>query len=116
MYKPYHIASTATSVDNWGYKEIKANPTSEDYEYEYEIITELSDKIMEAREMSNRDTRTAIYAECLTLIMDLAVELPTYQRNDLVAYNKTVIDSESINQNPNFNAGVLYRIWELNYV
>ena len=47
--------------------------------------------------------------------MELAVELPTYQRKDLCVFNSQVIDGNSLNRDANANAGVLNRIWELDY-
>ena len=47
--------------------------------------------------------------------MKLAVALPTYQRNDCVAFNKDIIDAATLNQNPTANAGVTDRLWEVNY-
>ena len=48
--------------------------------------------------------------------MELAVELPTYQRKDMYVYNKNFIDAKTLLQNPNETLGVLSRIWEVNYV
>ena len=59
--------------------------------------------------------RKEIYAEALDLIMDLAVELPTYQAKELVVYNKKVIAEETLVQNPSVYMGVYNRIWEINY-
>ena len=60
--------------------------------------------------------RTAIYAKALDDVMKLAVELPTYQRNDCVAYNPSIIDYKSLNSDPTAFAGVIDKIWELDYV
>lgn len=114
MYQVYHKDSTATSVNNWNYRNILNN--SSDWMYEYNIIQDLSDKIDEARTKLERDQRTPIYRQCLDLVMTLAVELPTYQRNDLCAYNKNVIDKDSLQKNPNFNIGLFDKIWEIDYV
>ena len=55
-------------------------------------------------------------ADCLDLTMQLAVELPTYQRKDLCVYNKNVISAKSLVQNPNYNIGLFDKIWEIDYV
>ena len=47
--------------------------------------------------------------------MELAVELPTYQRKDLVVYNKDVINPLTLNQNANAYEGVYDRRWEVDY-
>jgi peptide/nickel transport system substrate-binding protein len=114
MYQIYHKDSKATSVNNWNYSNILNNPT--DWTYEYNIISELSDLIDEAREMDSQTRRSAIYSECLDLIMDMAVELPTYQRSDMPVYNKTIIDKNTLVQNPSYNLGLFDEIWKIDYI
>ena len=53
--------------------------------------------------------------DALDRVMDLAVELPTYQRNDLGVYNNTVIAASSLNREPSANARLIYKISELDY-
>lgn len=114
LYQVYHKDSKATSIKNWGYETIFAD-NGDQFGYEQNIINELSEKIEAARETLDEATRASIYAEALDLIMDLAVELPTYQRNDLVVYNNKVIDETTLNQNPSANEGVYDRLWEVDY-
>ena len=115
LYQVYHKDSSATSVKNWGYDVIFADMTDK-FEYEREIIEELSELIEEARETINKTERKRIYAEALDLIMELCVELPTYQRNDMTVYNKKLINRNTINAtNASSNSGVFDRIWEVNY-
>ncbi|MDE6597895.1 MAG: hypothetical protein K2K60_04580 [Clostridia bacterium] len=118
LYQVYHKDSNATSVLNWNYRNILNNSST--WRYEYDIIAgrnnNLSDLINRARTMDDQDTRAAIYADCLDLIMELAVELPTYQRMDLCVYNKNVIAANSLVKNPGFNMGLFDKIWEINYV
>ena len=114
MYQVYHIDSTAGATANWGYRAIKANAGNK-YDTELGIVTELSELIEDARETLDEDYRTELYAEALDLVMDLAVELPTYQRSDLFAYNSNIIDPDSItpsNELSPYN-GPLNRIWEV---
>ncbi|MBR2321945.1 MAG: hypothetical protein IKA57_07380 [Clostridia bacterium] len=113
LYQVYHKDSKATSIKNWGYDTIFAD--SDQFGYEQYIIDELSAKIEEGRQTLDEATRKTIYAEALDLIMELAVELPTYQRHDLVVYNNKVIDEKTLNQNPSANEGVYDRLWEVNY-
>ena len=113
LYQVYHKDSKATSVKNWGYDEIKRNTTK--YSREWGTIEELSDLIEQARETINESTRTALYAQALDKIMALAVELPTYQRNDLVVYNRKLIDESTINTNPSHTSGVFDKLWLVNY-
>lgn len=91
MYQVYHKDSKATSVLNWGYREI-LNDTTGKYSAEKDIIVGLSDVIDEARQREDENYRKDKYKTALDLIMELAVELPTYQRQDLYGYDQTKID------------------------
>lgn len=114
MYQVYHKDSKATSVKNWGYPTI-LNDSTDQFLEERTYIEDLSLLIEQARETNDQKTRAEIYEEALEIVMDMAVEMPTYQRKDCVAYNKEVIDAASLNQNPTAFAGVIDRIWELDY-
>ncbi len=116
MYQVYHKDSKATSVKNWGYDEILKPANAEKYSRELAIINELSDLIDEGRSTINKDVRAKTYAQALDKVMELAVELPTYQRSDCVCYNNEVINVASLNDEATPFAGVIDRIWELNYV
>ncbi len=95
MYQVYHKDSTASSVLNWGYKQIKANVGGK-YDYENSIIEELSELIDQGRQTTNTEERKTIYSAALDLVMQLAIELPTYQRDDLYAYNVSKIDASTL--------------------
>lgn len=117
MYQVYHMDSQASSTSNWGYKQIKAGKNTEAYAEEYRIITELSDLIDQGRSTTNQNERKGIYALALDKVMEFAVEMPTYQRNDMSAYNKNVLDEGTMtpaSERSPYN-GLLSRIWELNY-
>jgi peptide/nickel transport system substrate-binding protein len=112
MYQVYHKNSTATSVYAWGYREIKADTTT--YSEEYEIINELSDLIDEARSTNDKATRTNLYEQAMSKVLDLAVELPVYQRKNLYAYNSSRVTGfpETVNE----YSSPLERVWELKLV
>ena len=115
LYQVYHMDSKATSINNWGYPQIRANTTL--YAKEWSIIQELSAKIDAGRETTDKGARTLIYEEALDLVMELAVELPTYQRNDMFAFNEKLLDRDTMTAKADlgpYNA-LLARIWELNY-
>ena len=116
MYQVYHKDSNATSVLNWGYPTILNSTPQDGFDYEKEKIELLSSKIEEARETTDKFTRTEIYGDCLDLVMDLAVELPTYQRHDLCVYRGDVIDKATLNPTPNYNLGLLAEIWKVDYI
>lgn len=92
MYQVYHMDSQATSTLNWGYKQIKRGSETDAFKDEHSLIRALSELIEEARSFEAQEDRKPIYEEALQLVMELAVELPTYQRNDLYAYNTDKID------------------------
>lgn len=113
MYQVYHKDSTAGSTLNWGYREIKADRAK--YGYENQVIDELSALIDQGRATTNQNTRKTTYWEALDLVMELAVEMPTYQRRDLTVYNKNKIDTNTLNQNPTAFDGLFSKIWEVGY-
>ncbi|MBR2930594.1 MAG: hypothetical protein IKC32_05130 [Clostridia bacterium] len=95
MYQVYHIESNASSTLNWGYKQIKLNVGGK-YDVEKALIEDLSDLIDEARKTTDTNVRKNLYAEALDIVMQLAIELPTYQRDDLFAFNTDKIDVDSL--------------------
>ncbi len=111
LYQVYHKNSTATSTLAWGYDAIKSNPNSE----EAGILDELSKLIDDAREIDNQKRRAEIYHEALKLIMELAIELPVYQRDVLYAYNSKVIKTSSLPAEINPYSTPLDRIWEIEF-
>jgi peptide/nickel transport system substrate-binding protein len=113
MYQVYHKNSTATSVYAWGYREILANEST--YWYENDVLNDLSDLIDDARETEDREERSELYKEAMGLVLDLAIELPVYQRNELYAYNSKVIKSSSLPQNINPYQSPIDRIWEIEF-
>jgi len=116
LYQVYHKNSTATSTYAWGYREILSGSDTQ-YGEEKAILDELSEYIDDARETDDQDTRASIYRDAMSLILDLAVELPVYQRDVLYAYNSNVIDSNSLPKESELNpySSPLDRIWELEF-
>ena len=114
MYQVYHIDSTAGSTANWGYRAIKRNNGGV-YDREYDMISDLSDVIDAARETLDENRRKELYAQALDMIMELAVELPTYQRSDLFAYNSSIIDASTLTSGDELTPynGPLSKIWEV---
>ena len=112
LYQVYHKNSTATSTLAWGYPHIKAAGT----ETEKKILNDLSDKIEAARETTDRTVRSALYKDAMGLILDLAIELPVYQRSTVYVYNTNVINPDSVPDVVNPYSSPLDRIWELEFV
>ena len=111
LYQVYHKDSTATSTLAWGYNYLKTNGSSE----ELDILDELSDLIDEARETNDQEERTELYEEAMEYILDLAIELPVYQRSVLYAYNSNVISEDSLPKEVNPYSSPLDRIWEVEF-
>ena len=105
MYQVYHKESKASSVNNWGYPQIILNAGGR-YDTEVAIVDELSDWIERARTTNDQKDRAEMYSKALDLVMQLAVELPTYQRDDLFAYDKTRIDETTFNQDTSSYKGL----------
>ncbi|MDE6397958.1 MAG: hypothetical protein K2L51_01420 [Clostridiales bacterium] len=95
MYQVYHKDSTASSVNNWGYNQIKINAGNR-YDVEVRILDDLAKQIELGREVNDPDERKPYYKAALDYVMQLAVELPTYQRDDLFAYNSRKLDAASL--------------------
>ena len=111
MYQVYHKDSTATSTLAWGYNFLKTSGTAE----ELSILDDLSDLIDQARETNDQAIRSQLYEEAMGYVLDLAVELPVYQRDVLYAYNANVISKDSLPDVINPYSSPLDRIWELEY-
>lgn len=115
MYQIYHKDSKTTNVKNWNYDGILNDSTGQ-YDREKAIIYDLSDLIDQGRETNNKDQRANIYSQALDKIMELAVEFPTYQRNDLAVYNKDVINVSTLNLRSDLKySSPIDRIWEIDY-
>lgn len=116
MYQVYHIESNAGSTSNWGYPAMKSD--RDKYSYELEIVTALSELIDKARETTVQSERIPIYKNALEKVMELAVEMPTYQRKDLTVFNSAKIDRNSLTPDSEIgpNNGLFSRIWEMDFV
>ena len=92
LYQVYHKDSTATSTLAWGYNYIKTSGSAE----ELNILDDLSDLIEDARSTNDKAVRSDLYQDAMEQILDLAIELPVYQRSVLYAFNSKVIDASSL--------------------
>lgn len=113
LYQVYHKDSTATSTLAWGYNYIKTSGTAE----EMAILDELSDLIDQARETNDKEVRSDLYQQAMEQILDLAIELPVYQRSVLYAYNSNVIDASTMPDESSMNpySTPLDHIWEIDF-
>ena len=116
MYQVYHIESNASSTANWGYSAMKADKNK--YAWELDLVYRLSDQIDLARATTVQSERIPLYKEALEMVMELAVEMPTYQRKDLTVFNSAKIDRNSLTPASEIgpNNGLFSRIWEMDFV
>jgi hypothetical protein len=82
---------------------------------EQDILDQMSEIIDDARETDDQAVRTALYEKAMGYVLDLAVELPVYQRQQLYAYNGNVIDPTSFPEDINPYSSPLDRIWEIKF-
>ncbi|MBQ8371688.1 MAG: hypothetical protein IJX38_01935 [Clostridia bacterium] len=111
MYQVYHKDSKAGSTNAWGYSYIKTNGTTDEKYY----LDELSRYIDEARETTDQDERADLYKNAMENLLELAIELPVYQRSVIYVYNSKVLDSSSMPSSVNPYTSPLDRIWELKF-
>ena len=57
---------------------------------------ELDTLIMEARKSTDQAFRKPMYKECLDIIMDWAVEIPTYQRQNAIIFSTERVDMSTV--------------------
>ncbi len=120
MYQVYHRNSTATSTYSWGYREMKNGASSGKVSVpistlvtDYATVQQLSTIIEDARKVDAKELRTPLYRDALQKVMDLAVELPTYQRKNIYLYNNKFVDGDSLNHSKSSYTNPLSRIWEV---
>ena len=111
LYQVYHKDSTATSTLAWGYNYLKNSGTSE----ELDILDELSELIDDARATNDKEERSELYMEAMEQILDLAIELPVYQRSVLYSFNSKVINADTVPTDVNPYSSPLDRIWEIEF-
>jgi len=113
MYQVYHKDSTATSTLAWGYNYIKTSGSSK----ELAILDELSEYIDAARETNDKESRIELYQKAMEQVLNLAIELPVYQRSVIYAYNSNVIDSSTLPKSSEMNpySSPLDKIWQLKF-
>ena len=111
-YQVYHKDSKATSILNWGYDHIKKDGSAE----EKQLIEDISSLIDAGRETIVTAERAQYYRDASDLVMDLAVELPVYQRSDMNVYNNKVLDATTFKKNPTPFSGPLSEMWKVSFL
>ena len=60
------------------------------------VLVELNENIIAGRSSLDPEERKPIYAKALELATSLATEIPTYQRKNMFAFNKEVINADTM--------------------
>lgn len=58
--------------------------------------SDLDEMIMEARTSDDQEYRKQLYKQCLDTILDWAVEIPVYQRQECTVYSTERVNSDSM--------------------
>ena len=67
----------------------------------YAIYSDYLDQlVMDGRSNTSIDYRKAVYKEALDFIVDYAVEIPVYQRNDLFLFSTERVNTDTLVQDP----------------
>ncbi len=65
--------------------------------YQYEIQDETLDElIMMARQSTDQTYRKTLYKECLDIVADWAVEIPVYQRQNVLAFSTERVNMDTV--------------------
>lgn len=90
MYQIYY-ADVANATDN------KGGPAQGGSNYMYRIAdAELDQLIMDARASTDQTYRKAMYKACLDTIIDWAVEIPVYQRQNAVVFSNERVNMSTV--------------------
>ena len=111
MYQVYHKDSTASSTKNWGYSYLLKDGTAK----EKGILNDLAEQIELGRKYNDQKDRVKYYHKALDLVMELAVELPTYQRKEMYLINTKIVDVNTLCE-ANVYQSPLSMIWDVNFV
>lgn len=71
------------------------NPGGSNYEYDI-TDPDLDDLIMQARSTTDQTARKAMYKACLDIIVDWAVEIPVYQRQECMVFSTERVNIDSL--------------------
>ena len=84
MYQVYHSSN------------VVGEPNSSESNHYHIRDAELDELIIKARQSDDQEYRKNVYKQCLDLIIDWAVELPTYQRQNCIIFSPQRIKMETV--------------------
>ena len=121
MYQVYHKNSQATSTTAWGFKYIQSSqfkepkyaPTAKPYN-QLQLLDQLAAQIEAGRKSDVTSVRKEAYEKALDILMDFAVEFPTYQRNQYYIWKSGLFKTETLHlEEVGTYRSPLSRIWEV---
>ena len=96
MYQIY-FSDVANGPVNESGKNPVGGPTQGGSNYEYGIAdAELDQLILDARSSTDQAYRKAMYKACLDIIIDWAVEVPTYQRQNAIIFSTERVNMDTV--------------------
>jgi peptide/nickel transport system substrate-binding protein len=129
MYQVYHYNSAAESVISNGVKWLHENGTSDDLGTievvkldgakvvmnQTAALNYLGQLIEDGTKYMLAEERAPIYSKALEILAQLSIEIATYQRKNLFAFNSQVIDSTTVSNIVTPYWGPLTEIWKLKF-
>lgn len=130
MYQVYHYESAAESVISNGIKWLQANGNNDELGTleitkldgsvetmnQTQAVEYLAELIEEGVKYMSAEERKPIYEKALEVLAQLSIEIPTYQRKNMFAYDNTVIDATTLSTTITPYWGPLAEIWKLSFV
>jgi len=97
MYQIYYSDVANGPIGNVSKKNPQGGPNQGGSNYEYCIADpELDKLIMDARSTTDQAARKAMYKACLDIVVDWAVETPTYQRQNAIIFSTERVNLETV--------------------
>lgn len=129
MYQVYHYLSQAESVisngiqwlyangddDTLGTLEVTKLDNTVETMNQKEALGYLGYLIEEATKYMLPEERKPIYTCALTLLAQLVIEVPTYQRKNLFVYDGTIIDGTTLSTKVTPYWGPMAEIWKVSF-
>lgn len=130
MYQVYHYLSSAESVKSNGIKYLQENGTDAALGTisvvkldgttvtmtQAQALTYLAELIEQGLKYMSPEERAPIYQKALEVLAQLNIELPTYQRKNMFAYNNTVIDGTTLSATVTPYWGPIAELWKVSFV
>ena len=96
MYQIYYSDVANGPTDASG-KNPQGGPEQGGSNYEYCIADEELDQLIkDARRSFDQSYRKAMYKACLDIVVDWAVEIPTYQRQNAILFSTERVDMDTM--------------------